>query len=231
MKKTIKRITNIDMKRVSESNLHEHGIHIEFDENDITKAKAMVIGPKDTLYEGGYLFFSVDFPVNYPFSPPIIKYHKSNNVRIHPNIYVNGKVCLSILGTWSGPEWTSAMDISNVFVTIQSLLDNNPLKHEPGYDTPGHNKTYDKYNNIIQYNTIKSLILNRLFSDNDLGDFNIFKDIIYKNFIQNKKIIEEKINSNISKKCMISVPLYHISENINYEELYKVFKKFDLIIV
>ena len=59
----------------------------------------------------------------------------------------------------------------------------------------------------------------------------MFKDIIYENFKLNKKMIEEKINSNISKKCMISVPLYHISENINYEELYKVFKKFDLIIV
>ena len=55
--------------------------------------------------------------------------------------------------------------------------------------------------------------------------------VIYENFKLNKKMIEEKINSNISKKCMISVPLYHISENINYEELYKVFKKFDLIIV
>ena len=44
-------------------------------------------------------------------------------------------------------------------------------------------------------------------------------------------MIEEKINSNISKKCMISVPLYHISENINYEQLDKIVKKFDLLIV
>ena len=65
MIKTIKRITNIDIKRISESNLHEHGIFIEFDENDITKAKALIIGPKDTLYEGGYLLFTVEFPVNY----------------------------------------------------------------------------------------------------------------------------------------------------------------------
>jgi ubiquitin-protein ligase len=231
MKKTIKRITNIDIKRVSESNLHEHGIHIEFDENDITKAKAMVIGPKDTIYEGGYLFFSITFPVNYPFSPPLIKYHKSNNVRIHPNIYVNGKVCLSILGTWSGPKWTSAMDIINVFITIQSLLDNNPLKHEPGYDVSGnkYNKLYDKYNNIIQHNTIKSLILHRL--DNDLGDFNIFKDIINKNFKLNKNIIENKLNTNIENKSTITIPLYHICEKINYEELLIIFKKFDLIIV
>ena len=44
-------------------------------------------------------------------------------------------------------------------------------------------------------------------------------------------MIDIKINTNISKKCTIFIPLYHISENINYEELYKVFKKFDLIIV
>ena len=231
MKKVLKRIMNIDMKCVVNSDLHDNGIYIEFDENDITRAKVLLVGPDDSLYQGGFLFFTVNFPTNYPFSPPVIKYHKGNNVRIHPNIYVNGKVCLSILGTWSGPSWTSAMNITNVFITIQSLLDNNPLKHEPGYDTHGHNKIYDNYNDIIQYNTIKSLIFNRLYSDNDLGEFNIFKNIIYQNFIQNKRMIEEKINSNISKKCMISVPLYHISENINYEQLDKIFKKFDLLIV
>ena len=43
-----------------------------------------------------------------------------------------GKVCLSILGTWSGPKWTSIMDITTVLLTLQSLLDENPLHHEPG---------------------------------------------------------------------------------------------------
>ena len=40
------------------------------------------------------------------------------------------------------------------------------------------------------------------------------EDLMNENFKLNKKMIEEKINSNISKKYMISVPLYHISENI-----------------
>ena len=40
-----------------------------------------------------------------------------------------GKVCLSILGTWAGPKWTSIMDITTVLLTIQSLLDKNPLHH------------------------------------------------------------------------------------------------------
>ena len=34
------------------------------------EAYAMIIGPKGTLYEGGYLFFNIDFPKNYPYSPP-----------------------------------------------------------------------------------------------------------------------------------------------------------------
>ena len=36
---------------------------------------------------------------------------------------MSGKVCLSILGTWSGPSWTHTMDITIVLLTIQSLLD------------------------------------------------------------------------------------------------------------
>ena len=91
MKKTLQRITNIDIKRISEANLSDHGIYIEFDESNICKARAMIIGPSGSLYEGGYLFFSINFPNNYPYSPPVIKYHSQNNIRIHPNIYVNGK--------------------------------------------------------------------------------------------------------------------------------------------
>ena len=103
MKQAIKRIINIDMKRIKELDLENQGIYIEFDEDNMMKAKALIIGPKDTLYENGFLFFTITFPNNYPYSPPDIKYHSQNNIRVHPNIYVNGKICLSILGNmvWS----------------------------------------------------------------------------------------------------------------------------------
>lgn len=230
MKKTLQRITNIDIKRISEANLSDHGIYIEFDESNICKARAMIIGPSGSLYEGGYLFFSINFPNNYPYSPPVIKYHSQNNIRIHPNIYVNGKVCLSILGTWSGPEWTPAMDIINVLITIQSLLDSCPLKHEPGYDTTSgkYKDLFDRYNCIIEFNTIKSLILSRL--KRSLGEFTIFKDIIDETYEKNKEMIRTKIQTNIEENTyvIITIPLYHISECIDYNNLYKVFKKFDL---
>ena len=74
---------------------------------------------------------------------------------------LNPKVCLSILGTWSGPKWTSIMDISTVLLCIQSLLDNNPLHHEPGQEQNMGN-TNTIYNQIIGYNTIQSLITDNL---------------------------------------------------------------------
>ena len=52
------------------------------------KAKAMIVGPKDSLYEYGFLFFNITFPKNYPFSPPDLHMYQGNNIRIHPNIYV-----------------------------------------------------------------------------------------------------------------------------------------------
>ena len=137
-KNAIKRILNKDIKEISNQNLNSLGIYIQFNEDNFLEAKAMIVGPKDSLYEGGFLFFNINFPKNYPFSPPDVTYVSRNNIRIHPNIYVGhgtggyGKVCLSILGTWSGPKWTSIMDITTVLLTIQSLLDNNPLHHEPG---------------------------------------------------------------------------------------------------
>ena len=43
-------------------------------------------------------------------------------VRFNPNLYANGKVCLSILGTWSGPGWSPVQSLASVLISIQSLM-------------------------------------------------------------------------------------------------------------
>lgn len=55
-------------------------------------------------------------------------------MRFNPNLYKNGKVCLSILGTWTGPAWSPALTLEKVFVSIQSLLSEQPYTNEPGYE-------------------------------------------------------------------------------------------------
>ena len=51
VKSHIKRIISKDMKSIKENKLAENGIHVIFNEEDITEAFAMIIGPKDSCYE------------------------------------------------------------------------------------------------------------------------------------------------------------------------------------
>ena len=73
-KNAIKRILNKDIKEISNQKLNSLGIYIQFNEDNFLEAKAMIVGPKDSLYEGGFLFFNINFPKNYPFSPPDVTY-------------------------------------------------------------------------------------------------------------------------------------------------------------
>lgn len=218
MKNTLKRITNIDIKNYHKLELNKNGIHIIFDESNLMKAKALIIGPKDSIYENAYLLFNIEFPKNYPFSPPNIHYISENNIRIHPNIYTNGKVCLSILGTWNGPCWTSIMDINTVLLTIQSLLDNNPLIHEPGCNNSKFAKKQLIYKNIIYYNTLNSLIIDVV--KRDLGDFEIFRNIINETF-DSKKILQkiDKLKETYQDGETIICHIYRIKLKININKL------------
>jgi hypothetical protein len=72
-----------------------------------------------------------------------------NSIRIHPNIYGGeGKVCLSILGTFSGPSWSPMYNILTILIQIQSLMDDKPWKHEPGRERI---EKCDQYINYINY--------------------------------------------------------------------------------
>ena len=228
-KNAIKRIINKDIKEINKLNLKSLGIYIDFDEDNFLKAKAMVVGPKDSLYEGGFLFFNINFPKNYPFSPPDVTYVARNKVRIHPNIYVGsgsggfGKVCLSILGTWSGPKWTSIMDISTVFLTIQSLLDNNPLHHEPGQEN-NKSQQNELYNQIIKYESINTLHLKNL--NNPPYGFEIFKqNMLEEKEKYNESIIEYLKENKDRPRINIQVGFYRINVTADYENLYKQYIK------
>ena len=55
----------------------------------------------------GLFVFDVVLPADYPSSPPHVRIVTTGGgrVRFNPNLYNCGKVCLSLLGTWSGPGW------------------------------------------------------------------------------------------------------------------------------
>ena len=193
----IKRVVNKDMKEIHKMNFSELGIHIHFDEKNVLKAYAIIIGPKDTPFENGILYFIIDFPTNYPFSPPRVQYYSTSRYRIHPNLYVGksqdnflGKVCLSILNTWSGPKWTTVMHIGSVMISIQSLLCNNPLHNEPGFENEKGSRN-DTYNMIVEYDTYQNLIINNCFKIPE--SFIPLSEIIQGHILKEKENIMVKL--------------------------------------
>jgi len=113
----------------------------------------MIIGPDNTPYEGGFYMFSFEMPNDYPRNPPKVKFLTTNgSIRFHPNLYSNGKVCLSILGTWSGPKWSPVMTIKSVLLSLESILIKHPLRNEPCYENIDIDSTKNiDYNIFVSY--------------------------------------------------------------------------------
>lgn len=225
-KDAIKRIINKDIKEINKMELDKLGIHIEFNEDNMLKARAIIIGPENTPYENGILYFIIEFPNNYPFSPPKIGYLSTSRYRIHPNLYVGrshdnfvGKVCLSSINTWSGPKWTSVMHIGSILLSIQSLLCNDPLHNEPGFENEKGERN-NLYNHIVKYDTYNHLILKNGFDNHLL--FDSFKPIIHEHLQKNKDNIIKKLNHLIKKypkREAISFGIYNIKMIIDYPNL------------
>ena len=224
MSAAIKRIVNKDLKEIQKMKLDELGIHIQFNEENMLQAKAIIIGPKDTPYENGILYFKIQFPTNYPFSPPKVNYISSSKYRIHPNLYVGkpsedfkGKVCLSILNTWSGPKWTTVMHVGSVLVSIQSLLDENPLRNEPGFEKEKSLRNTN-YNRVVEYDTYQQLIYKNCLL---IGlDFKGFEEIIQEHIKKNKETILSKLDhlcKKNPKEKKISLDIYNINISLDYQ--------------
>lgn len=222
----IKRIVNRDLKEIHKMDLPKLDIHVQFNEDNMLEARAIIIGPKDTPFDNGILYFLIEFPNNYPFSPPKVSYISHSRYRIHPNLYVGkshenfkGKVCLSIINTWSGPKWTTVMHLGSVLLSIQSLLCANPLHNEPGFEKETGIRN-DTYNQVVEYDTFQNLILNNAFKIHP--EFIGFKGIIDEHIQRKKDNIKMKV-SQLSKKypkeIKISLNIYNISMIINYRKL------------
>lgn len=108
---------------------------IYYDDININKVYAIIRAPYDSVYRHKFIRLNITIPENYPYSPPDVTFINYNSVRIHPNMYENGKCCATILNTWGDDiyeKWTSSMGIETILLTFHSFLDNHPYMYEPG---------------------------------------------------------------------------------------------------
>jgi len=148
-------------------------IFARVDESRMDLMKVIITGPSDTPYESGAFQFDIYFPQEYPGCPPNLNLHTTGNgsVRFNPNLYNCGKVCLSLLGTWSGAEgenWNKETStLLQVLVSVQSLIFvSEPYFNEPGYERQIGTKLGEeasrKYNETIRLGTAEHAILGQL---------------------------------------------------------------------
>jgi len=202
-KETINRLLK-DVKQIMKNPLNENGIYYIHDDSDMLKGYALIIGPTDTPYFGGNYFFELNYPSDYPHSPPKVKYWTNgNNVRFNPNLYICGKVCISLLNTWRGDQWTSCQSISTILLTLCTLLCENPLLNEPGVNN-GH-PDIKNYEEIIQFANLDIAICDIVQKRNGvyMPFFENFYPIIKDNFLKNyDKILEFADNKNNKMNIM-----------------------------
>ncbi|EPS31580.1 hypothetical protein PDE_06535 [Penicillium oxalicum 114-2] len=159
---------------------------------NIRDVEALIIGPPGTPYAMGFYQFQIKFPpgkvvtrdltadlaqglamdpelipLDYPEKPPLVALRTTNSgtTRFGPNLYACGKVCLSILGTWiSGPneQWNPVQGLATVLRSIQSLLDEKPVKLEPGFENHSRVEESEAYNAKIHHENLRVTVIQPL---------------------------------------------------------------------
>lgn len=228
-KDTITRLLK-DVRGIIKNPLTENGIYYIHDDADIMKGYALIIGPSDTPYFGGNYFFEFNYPADYPHSPPKVKYcTNGNNIRFNPNLYTCGKVCVSLLNTWRGEQWTSCQSISTVLLTLCTLLSKDPLLNEPGVEKS--NPDMRSYDEIIQIANLDIAICSILQKKDGifLPFFENFFPFVKENFLKNfDKLMEfaEKKNSEFKGESKhFSTRYYGMRINVNYSAIIEQLKE------
>ncbi|KNA20731.1 hypothetical protein SOVF_049720 [Spinacia oleracea] len=146
--------------------------------------RAVIVGADGTPYHNGLFFFDVNFPLTYPNVPPFVRYH-AHGLRINPNLYNCGKVCLSLLGTWSGSEaenWRPGKsNMLQVLLSIQGLILNaEPFFNEPGFESSKYSQHGKQHSKNYSENTFLLSLKTMLYTMRAPPKY--FEDLVFGHF-------------------------------------------------
>ncbi|EMD91884.1 hypothetical protein COCC4DRAFT_145307 [Bipolaris maydis ATCC 48331] len=109
-------------------------------ENVFEWSVALIVMNEESMYYGGYFKARMTFPRNYPHSPPDFKFIRP---LYHPNIYPDGRLCISILhppgddemsGETAAERWSPVQRVETVLISILSLLDDAEVSSPANVD-------------------------------------------------------------------------------------------------
>ncbi|CAN6624493.1 ubiquitin-conjugating enzyme E2 7 [Trichomonascus vanleenenianus] len=98
------------------------------DEDNFFLWECLILGPEDTPYEGGVYSALLEFPTDYPLSPPTMRF---TCPIYHPNVYEDGRVCISILHApgddpnqyeLASERWSPIQSVEKILISVVSML-------------------------------------------------------------------------------------------------------------
>eukprot|EP00668_Euglena_longa_P042504 GGOE01056269.1.p1 GENE.GGOE01056269.1~~GGOE01056269.1.p1 ORF type:complete len:266 (-),score=43.02 GGOE01056269.1:200-997(-) len=104
------------------------GFSVELINDNLAHWRVWIRGPKDTPYEGGCFRARLEFPPEFPFQPPVMTFE---SMVWHPNVYPDGRVCISILhppgedkyGYETAEErWSPIQSVESVLISVISMI-------------------------------------------------------------------------------------------------------------
>lgn len=107
-------------------------------EENFFEWEALIAGPEGTAFDGGVFQAKLSFPIDYPLSPPKMKFQSEV---FHPNIYADGRVCISILHApgddpmgyeTSAERWSPVQSVEKILLSVVSML------AEPNDESPAN---------------------------------------------------------------------------------------------
>ncbi|CAG9800407.1 unnamed protein product [Chironomus riparius] len=106
------------------------GIYIDEEKvaKNINEWIVTIEGAEKTIYEGETFQLQFSFNEKYPFDSPTVLF--IGKIPVHSHIYSNGHICLSILTD----DWTPALSVGAVCLSIRSMLSSATKKERPPDD-------------------------------------------------------------------------------------------------
>lgn len=165
-----------------------------------------------------YLRLALFFFADYPQVPPSVHFLTTGGgkVRFNPNLYNTGKICLSLLGTWSGPGWTPGKStLLQVLVSIQSLIFvREPYYNEPGYEGKKSADQAEKENMRHREHTLSLAILAPLQKPDPM-----FADLVHEHFKHKREEVQQQCDEwlNLTTEITAKQRMTTITKDIKTE--------------
>ncbi|KAK6742185.1 hypothetical protein RB195_009822 [Necator americanus] len=168
--------------------LAEHvpdSIHVHAFANRLNIIHVLIMGPSGTPFDSTPFYFTIKLPNDYPEKPPEVTYVAYSQEQLNPNLYQNGKVCTSLLGTWSGQgveTWNpSTSNLLQVLLSIQALiLVPEPYYNEAGYESRKQQSEMadrsKRYNETATINSLEYLL--KIYKDPPSNFKKLVKELV-----------------------------------------------------